>query len=108
MNKEDRIKKELLDFLNRKSFDPILNTNENHFKDDVSKEKFRDVKKSTESEKTRFSQYETPKDIKSNYLQDLHSKAAKKINQELQELGLPQLPQFREEFLNLCNKLGVE
>ena len=30
-----------------------------------------------------------------------------KKNAELRELGLPQLPQFHDEFLDLCKRLGI-
>jgi hypothetical protein len=107
MDKHDAKWKQLVFFLDKKAFDPILNLNEGEFSDRY-RHKFRDVQKSTENEKRRFHQeYDTAEDVKKNYLIDLNSKTAQKKNAELHELGLPQLPQFRDEFLELCKKLGV-
>lgn len=65
------------------------------------------MKRSTESERERFYRnYRSAAEVKENYLNDLNSKTAKK-NAELQDLGLPRLPEFREEFLDLCKELQV-
>ncbi len=104
----DKEKKEkLVRFLDEKAFDPILRKSGDDFSGE-EKKKFEDVKKSTESEKRRFhEEYKSAREVKDNYLSDLSSKTAKKKNAELEELGLPRLPEFKEEFLNLCNELGV-
>lgn len=108
MTQRDDKREKLVAFLDRKAFDPIINTSEERYSSESEKAKFRDVLKSTKSEKTRFHErYATAKDVKDNYLSDLSSHTAKKKNAELSELGLPQLPQFRDEFLDLCDRLGV-
>jgi hypothetical protein len=66
------------------------------------------LKKISENEKERFRNYNTPGDIRDNYLSDLSSQTAKKKNAELQELNLPRLPDFKDQFLELCDKLGVK
>lgn len=104
-DKEKREK--LVRFLDEKAFNPILRKSADDFSGE-GKRKFEDVKRSTESEKNRFHEdYKSAKEVKDNYLSDLSSSAAKKKNSELEELGLPRLPEFKEEFLNLCNDLGV-
>ncbi len=106
MNDKDK-KERLVHFLDEKAFDPILHKSADEFSG-KEKEKFQDVKKSTESEKERFhNDYRTAKDVKENYLSDLHSSTAKKKNDELEDLGLPRLPQFRDEFMRLCDDLDV-
>lgn len=107
MNYKDNKREQLISFLDKKAFDPILNHNEGEFADRY-RPIFRDVKRSTENEKKRFhDNYSTAQEVKKNYLSDLNSQTAKKKNDELRKLGLPQLPQFHDEFLNLCNKLGI-
>ncbi len=106
MNDKDK-REQLVRFLDEKAFDPILRKSEDEFSGE-KKEKFQDVKKSTESEKQRFhNDYRTAKDVKDNYLSDLHSSTAKKKNNELEDLGLPRLPEFREEFMRMCDDLEV-
>ncbi|MDT0649611.1 hypothetical protein [Autumnicola edwardsiae] len=58
--------------------------------------------------KERFRNYNTPWDIRDNYLSDLSSQTAKKKNAELKDLNLPRLPYFKDQFLELCDKLGVK
>ncbi|MDT0648114.1 hypothetical protein RM545_15575, partial [Zunongwangia sp. F260] len=64
--------------------------------------------RSTENEKERFRNYNTPGNIRDNYLSDLSSQTAKKKNAELKDLNLPRLPDFKDQFLELCDKLGVK
>ena len=107
MNDEDKRKK-LVNFLNENALNPILEKSEDDFKSQDKKEKFKDVKRSTESEKERFENYDSAKEVKDNYLNDLNSEPAKMINRELDDLNLPKLPDYKKEFLNLCEKLEVK
>lgn len=104
---EEKKRKNLIAFLDRNAFDPILSQSADRFSGH-DREMFEDVRRSTESEKRRFhDNYLTAKDVRDNYLSDLNSRAAQKKNHELEELGLPRLPQFRDEFMDLCDKLGL-
>lgn len=104
---DDEKRRKLVEFLDRHAFDPILSKSPDDFPDD-KKKKFQDLKRSTESEKNRFhNNYRSATDVKNNYLSDLNSKTAKKKNSELEELGLPQLPEFRDQFMHLCEELHV-
>ena len=105
---DDKKRNQLLEFLDKNAFNPILRASRDNFKGEILQREFDNVKRSTESEKYRFhDQYQTAAEVKSNYLSDLNSKTAHKKNKELEDLGLPQLPQFRDEFINLCNRLGI-
>jgi len=108
MPQHDTKREQLIKFLDKNAFDPILNLSEDKFSSVAEKAKFRDVKRNTQSEKNRFhNNYPTAQDVKQNYLSDLHSRTADKKNSELKELGLPRLPELREQFLDLCNKLDL-
>lgn len=105
-DKEKREK--LVKFLDEKAFDPILNKSASDFPEGHKREMFMDVKRSTENEKKRFhDDYPTAEDVKNNYLSDLSSQVAQKKNSELEELGLPRMYQFHDEFMKLCDQLGV-
>jgi hypothetical protein len=107
MTKRDA-REELIGFLDRKVFDPILRRSRDSFRTDADKQKFDDVKRSTESEKRRFHEdYRSASDVRGNYLSDLTSEVGKRKSRELEELGLPTLPQVKDEFLDLCGRLGV-
>jgi histidyl-tRNA synthetase len=104
----DKEKKEkLLEFLDKKAFDPVLKASDNKYKTEAQKNKLKDVQESTQSEKERFARYKSAKEVKDNYLSDLNSSAAQKIDKELKELNLPRLPEFKDEFLKMCEKLEV-
>jgi hypothetical protein len=100
-------RRKLVEFLDRKAFDPVLSTSVDKYSG-RQREKFEDVRHSTESEKQRFhDDYRTAVDVKQNYLSDLNSQTARKKNAELKELGLPRLPELKDEFLHLCEELEV-
>ena len=99
-------KKKLLYFLDRKVFDPVLEKTEDDYDTDSKKKKFEEVKKSIEEEKQRFHNEETAEDIKRHFQHNLKSEPAQKVYSNLKHLDLPRLPQFKEEFYELCEKLG--
>lgn len=106
--KDAEKRERLIKFIDANAFDPILKRTPEDFTGD-RRAKFEDVRRSTEAEKRRFHEgYRTAKEVKDNYLSDLTSHTAKKKNEELEALGLPRLPQFKEKFLKLCEELEVE
>lgn len=65
-------REELLNFLDKKGFDPILKASPGDCKDEHRKEILVDVQKKTESEKHRFHEnYRTAKEVKENFKSDL-------------------------------------
>ncbi len=102
-------RQQLVELLDRKVFDPILSKSEDDFSSEREKEELRDVQESTESEKHRFhDEYTSAKDVKDNYVSDLSSSTGKRKDKELDDLGLPKMPDVRDEFMRLCDKLGVK
>lgn len=83
------VKQQLLDFINKKAFDPILKTKPDKFKG-KDREDFEDVRRKTESEKKNFEDYGSADEIKKNYLSNVHSKAPAKVNDQLEKPGLRQ------------------
>lgn len=104
---EDGNRKKLVEFIDKKAFDPILKTPPDRFSG-KDREKFEHVREKTENEKKKFhNDYKTADEVKANYLQNVRSSAARKVNKDLKHLGLPTLPQYKEEFMALCDRLGV-
>src|SRR4051794_25210306 len=96
---ENEKREKLLRFLDQHAFDPILERSPNEFSG-AAKTKFQEVRRSTESEQKRFhDHYKTAREVRDNYLSDLSSHTGEKKSRELKELGLPTMPQFKEEFL---------
>lgn len=100
--------KELVDFLDRKVFDPVLKRDRNYYDSESDKKKFDEVKEATEKEKERFHKnYSSAKEVRENFMRDLHSDPAKKIHRKEKDLNLPTLPDVKDEFLELCEKHNV-
>ncbi len=100
-------KKELLNFINKKAFDPIIVAKPDKFKEE-DRAALEDIQRKTWNEKKQFNEeYSSAEEIKKNYLSNVRSKAAAKVNDQLEKLGLPTLPQHKDEFMRLCEKLGI-
>ncbi len=98
---------ELVRFLDEKVFDPILRASPDRFSG-TERRRYEDVRRSTENEKHRYhDDYKTAQSVKENYLSDLGSETGKKKTAELESLHLPTLPQIHDDFLKLCEKLGI-
>ncbi|CAA9483592.1 MAG: hypothetical protein AVDCRST_MAG96-1138 [uncultured Segetibacter sp.] len=99
-------RQQLIDFINKNAFDPIIKAKPEKFKED--REALEDLQRKTQNEKKQFSEeYSTAEEVKKNYLSNVRSKAAAKVNAQLEKLGLPTLPQHKDEFMELCKKLEV-
>jgi hypothetical protein len=98
-------KQELLRFLDRRVFDPILGTSTDRYSES-DRQKLKDVQDRTRSEKDRFRGYSSAQEIIDNYKSDLHSATAKRVNSELKRLKLPTLPSVKGDFLKLAGETG--
>ena len=94
-------KTELLDFLDKHVFLPILHASERDL-GTKQREDIEDLKKRTQDEMGRFHGYDSAQKIIDMYKAALHSEAAKPINARLQDLGLPRLVDVRDQFLKLA------
>ncbi len=104
---EQHAKQKLVDFLQERAFDPVVGADADDYPED-QRGKLRHVQASTHSEIERFRNYDSAQDVVVNYKRDLHSEPAKKIDRELDELALPKLSDFRQEFEDLASRLGVD
>jgi hypothetical protein len=100
-------RKELLNFIDKNAFDAVLKASPDKYSE-KDRGRLEDIQRKTENEKKQFhDEYKTAEEVKKNYLSDVRSKAAAKVNKELEHLKLPTLPEQKEEFMELCKKLGV-
>jgi hypothetical protein len=106
--KEDEMadaQRQLAHFLEEKAFRPVLEADASKFPEN-KRDQLRDMQSRTEKEIERFRAYKSADDVVANFKRDLHSHAAKKVHGELQALGLPTLPDVRDEFEKLAESLG--
>ncbi len=105
---DSKAKKELVDFLNRRAFDPVLKKKPGDYGSKADRDKLKDAQQSTESTKERYNrEYGSAEEVVKRFKDDLSSSAAKKIDQELDDLGLPTLPKLKDDFSKLAERLGV-
>jgi hypothetical protein len=104
----DKEKKDILiNFINRNAFNPVLRSSGEDFKTAKKKKKLQEVQRTMANEKERFDRFKSARAVKKNYLRVLNSEATKQKKKEFSDLNLPGLPDLKEEFLKLCNKLNV-
>lgn len=98
----------LVDFLDRKAFQPVLHASPEEYRSEADKTKLREVQEKTHTERQRYRErYTTAEEVRDNFRADLTSEHAKKVHRQLRELNLPTLPDIKDEFERLCQELGV-
>jgi transcription initiation factor TFIIIB Brf1 subunit/transcription initiation factor TFIIB len=102
----DSKQRELMEFLKRRVFDPVMRA-DGSGRSDAEKRRLKDVKDATRSEIDRYEHYESAQELVTNFERDLHSDPAEKIQRECKQLGLPILPEVREEFERKARDLGL-
>lgn len=100
-------KNQLLDFLDQRVFDPILDASVSDYSDEEEYDLI-DVQQATETEKKRFRSYNSAEKVKEMFQDNLSSGPAQEIHQKLERLNLPSLPKLRDEFMQLADQLEVK
>lgn len=98
-------RQQLVDFLEQKAFRPVLQADASKFPEN-KRNALKDMQSRTTKEVQRFHNYGSADDVVVNFKRDLDSHAAKKVHRTLKELGLPTLPDVREDFEKLAQDLG--
>lgn len=98
---------QLLDLIDRKAFQPVLNASPDEYKNERDKQKLQDVQKTTRSTQQSYHEVKTVEKVRDKFRDDLSSDAAQKVHRELHDLGLPTLNDIKDEFEQLADKLGV-
>jgi hypothetical protein len=101
-------REKLVRFLDRRAFEPVLRASPDDYASEADRKALEDVKERTVAEQKRYRQtYRTAEEVRTNFVRDLSSEPAKKVHAELRRLNLPALPDLEDEFLDLCDDLGV-
>jgi hypothetical protein len=101
-------REQLLNLLDKKAFDPVLQASPDDYKSEGDKQKLRNLQETTRhTQQSYHEKYTTAQDVRNNFRRDLNSEAAKKVHRELRDLGLPTLNDIKDEFDQLADQLGV-
>jgi hypothetical protein len=96
-------KKQLVDFIDRKAFNVILHAHTPAGKDSG---RLQELEKKTKREQQKFHSYDSAKEVKQNFLENVRSGPAKKLDKDLEGFDLT-LPELKDEFMELCDKLDI-
>jgi hypothetical protein len=99
-------KDELVAFLDRKAFDPVLRAKPSDIPEG-KRSALEEVQRATKSERERYHRYGSADEVIRMFKDDLNSEPAKKVHRKLSELGLPTLNDLRAEFEALAERLDV-
>ena len=98
-------RQQLLDFLEKRAFQPVMRADTRKYPEN-KRDKLQDVQRATQKEIERFRGYPSADDLITNFRRDLKFGAGKEVHRTLHELGLPTLPELRDDFEALAEKLG--
>ncbi len=70
--------------------------------DEKQRKELRDLQRRTEEEKARFHGYDSAERIIAVFREEIASETARPMNARLKDLGLPTLPDVRDQFLRLA------
>jgi hypothetical protein len=102
-------RQELVDLLNEKVFNPILDASPDKYKSDADRQKLKDLQSTTRSTQESYEKrYKTAQKVVEMYRDDLSSDAAEKVQKESRNLGLPTLDDVKKEFEKKAQELGVK
>ena len=102
----DNARDKLLDLLDNKAFDPVLQASPDDYKGD-DQEKLKDLQKTTKSTKESYHEYDSAEKVRQMFRDDLSSDAAQDVHQQLRDLGLPTLNDIKPEFERVADEVGV-
>lgn len=99
-------KQRLLDVLDRKAFDPVINADPGDYATD-EREQLRDVQETTRSTKQSYHEYGSADKVRQMFRDDLSSDSARKVQRQIGSLGLPTLQDVKDEFERVADEVGV-
>ncbi|NLG17572.1 MAG: hypothetical protein GX556_09615 [Fibrobacter sp.] len=98
----------LVDFLDQKAFDPVLEAVAEQYSSEIDRKKLKYVQNEIMLEKEKFhNQNLNPEGIKENYIREMYFETNSKLGKELEDLELPRLVELRGNFLKLYDELNL-
>jgi len=108
MDEEKRKRIELLEFLDRKAFDPILEAFPGMYSSERDRQILGEVQREIRIERDRFhNEFLTAVEVRNNYLRDVYLERTGKIGRELEDLELPRFTTIERDFLQLCDDMNL-
>ena len=105
---EHDARKQLLDFLNEKAFDPVLRADADRLDSDSERERLRSVQDATRREIDRFRGRDSVSGIVDEFKGDMSSDPADEVTHRLHSLDLPALQDLEDDFRRKVEELGFD
>lgn len=105
----DKEKRELLlDFVDQKIFNPVLNARPEQYSSERDRRILKHVKESVSIGKKRFHiRSKNAIQVRENYIREMYYETNGEIGKKLEDLELPRFIQLRSQFENFCEKLNI-
>ena len=97
----------LVRWLSRKAWNPVLRAGKQHYSEQ-DQQRLERVQRKTERQRDRYKEYASAGEVRQEFEDDLHSKAAASTNADLRKLGLPTQADVAKGFFALADRLGIE
>ena len=98
----------LLEFLDSRIFDPVLEAQSDHYFSQREKQMLKDVQEVARYDKDHYHfQLATAEAVKNEFIRETTQQEIGRIARELEDLNLPRIHLFKDQFLQLCRELGV-
>ena len=101
-------REQLLRFLDERVFQPALTAQPLTYASVEDRKLLKSVQKRVHESRVRYlADYATAGDVKTNFVQDLNSRAGQALAADMWRLKLPRFEDVRPAFVALCTQLGL-
>ena len=105
---ETKAREELLDLLDKKVFEPVLNASPERYSKASDKELLKNVQDTMRTTYRRYHEkYISADEVADNFKNDLSSGVSQHIQAEVKQLGLPTFDDVKDEMFRLEDRLGA-
>jgi C-terminal processing protease CtpA/Prc len=108
-NNSNNAREQLLDLLESRAFQPVLEASPENYENGWHKEKLQKVQEVARSTRQRYHQaYTSASDVVRNFRRDLMASSYQEVHEDLHNLGLPSFQDVKYEFNTLARELEIK
>lgn len=108
MQLEDKKREALLDFLDKKVFDPVMEAIPELYSSERDRRMLNTVQEKMKINRKRFHESDlTAQGIREQFFRELYFEGRSRIGKVLEDLELPRFVQLRGQFIDLCDMLEL-
>jgi hypothetical protein len=109
MKLEEKKREALLEFLDKKVFNPVLEAIPELYSSERDRRMLNTVKEKVKVDRERFHEsYLTAEAIRDQFFREIYFEVRGRIGKALEDLELPRFVQLRAQFIDLCDLLKLQ